>query len=469
MMRFGLSMRSAVLVLSAAVLLSSCGAAASETDTGQIKEVVSVPESVTEAIPQEITVWADGTHNNYLSGLVEYFQKEHPSIAVHIEDHSRMAPDEYRTLLETALAEGTGPDVVLLWNNGNETTDYLPELYRMIREGLFLDVSTLGADFSACNSTVMGIGRYDGEQYIVPLNYSLGFLYTTEERMAEAGISYHEGITLAEFSSALPAFYENHPEKKAFLEYLGAEFFFPHSGMDLTEALPDAAVFAEWADCYDNLFPGIFDSSDKALEYMFWRNVEQYGEWDDDMYRSGDLLFLGGRGFDGVFESLSMVNTLYGEDRAKGETPVMFPLPTVTGDAPAPKMTYGLAVSGRTEQKEAVKLFLETAVGMEFQYTTGGTGLPVNQTLADRMEQFYMTEGSDPSDPNLFPKYCAFNRSFVEAYYAAIDSMSDPVPYMDRTASSMAFGILRKSITGEAAVEDARAAAQEALALYTAG
>ncbi|MBQ4606350.1 MAG: extracellular solute-binding protein, partial [Clostridia bacterium] len=144
---------------------------------------------MTEAIPQEITVWADGTHNNYLSVLVEYFQKEHPGIAVHMEDHSRMAPDEYRTLLETALAEGTGPDVVLLWNNGNETTDYLPELYRMIREGLFLDVSTLGADFSACNSTVMGIGRYDGEQYIVPLNYSLGFLYTTEERMAEAGIS----------------------------------------------------------------------------------------------------------------------------------------------------------------------------------------------------------------------------------------------------------------------------------------
>ncbi|MBQ4605502.1 MAG: hypothetical protein IJB15_02280, partial [Clostridia bacterium] len=129
MMRFGLSMRFAVLVLSAAVLLSSCGAAASETDTGQIKEAVSVLESVTEPIPQEITVWADGTHNNYLSVLVEYFQKEHPDIAVHTEDHSRMAPEEYRILLETSLAEGTGPDVVLLWNNGNETTDYLPELY----------------------------------------------------------------------------------------------------------------------------------------------------------------------------------------------------------------------------------------------------------------------------------------------------------------------------------------------------
>ncbi|MBQ8402139.1 MAG: carbohydrate ABC transporter substrate-binding protein [Clostridia bacterium] len=439
-MHFCLSVRFAALGLLAAMVLSSCGAA----ETSEISmEKASV---VQEDVPQEITVWLDGTYNNYMSVLVDYFQKEHPDIPVNVEDHSGMAPEEYRVFLEASLADGTGPDVVLLWNNGNETTDYLPEMNRMMEEGLFLDVNTLGADFSECNPKVMEIGRYDGAQYIVPLNYSLGFLYTTEERMAAAGVPYHDGITLAEFASALPAFYENHPEKKAFLQYLDAQFLFPQNGLDLRDTVSDDAVLQALAGCYGDLFPGIFDSPDTALSYMFWRDAELYGDWDDDIYRSGDLLFLSGRGFDGSFESLSMyINVLYAEDMTKGETPVLFALPTVTGESPAPRMTYGLAVSGRTEQPEAVKLFLETAVGMEFQYTTTGAGISVNRNLMDRMEQFYLTEGSDPADPYLFNKTCEFERTFVEAYFSVIDGMADGIPYMDRVTSSEGFTKIREA------------------------
>ena len=116
-MHFCLSVRFVALGLLAAMVLSSCGAA----ETSEISmEKASV---VQEDVPQEITVWLDGTYNNYMSVLVDYFQKEHPDIPVNVEDHSGMAPEEYRVFLEASLADGTGPDVVLLWNNGNETTD----------------------------------------------------------------------------------------------------------------------------------------------------------------------------------------------------------------------------------------------------------------------------------------------------------------------------------------------------------
>ena len=466
---------SAALFFVTALLLASCTKDTLPDNTTQMDgETISAADEGMSA-PQKIHLYLDGTGNNYMPNLIEQFRKEHPEGTVSITDYSQIMPDDYRTKLASELMTGGGPDVLLIINDGNETTDYMPDMTKMIQNDVFLDMNTLNVDFSGCNQTVMKIGEYQGEQIIIPLNYSLGFLYSTEERMAEAGITYYDGITLAEFSSAFPAFYENNPEKKAFLHYLGAQFLFPHNSVSLidyeTGRFPDAAeglpVLEQYATCFDNLFPDIFDSSENVMEYMFYRNITKYGAADADIYHSGDLLFMSGRGFNGTYDTISMYNNnVYPEDIARGETPVLFPMPTITGEMPSPRMTYGLVVNAQTENTEAVEKFIETAIGMEFQYTTGGAGIFIHQELVDRMEQFYLTEGYDPGDPYLFPKNCEFDKAFVESYFHVLDNMSDPIPYMDRTSSSYVFSIIRNAITGSMSIENAYASAKSQLEFY---
>lgn len=466
---------SSILFLSIVLLLPSCTKETSPDSIIQMdREIINATDEVISA-PLAINLYLDGTGNNYMPNLIEQFKKEHPEVIVNITDYSQIMPDDYRTKLASELMTGAGPDVLLIINDGNETTDYMPDMTKMIQNDVFLDVNTLNVDFSSCNRTAMKIGEYQGEQIIIPLNYSLGFLYSTEERMEEAGIIYYDGITLAEFSSAFPAFYENNPDRKAFLHYLGAQFLFPHNSVSLidyetgrfqapAEGLP---ILEQYTTCFDNLFPDIFGSSEKVMEYMFYRNITKYGNTDPDIYHSGDLLFLSGRGFNGTYDTISMYNNnVYPEDIAKGETPVLFPMPTITGEMPSPRMTYGLVVNAQTENTEAVEKFIETAISMEFQYFSGGAGIFINQELVDRMEQFYLTEGYDPKDPFMFPKTCEYDKAFVESYFHVLDNMSDPIPYMDRTSSSYVFSIIRNAITGSMALEDAYASAKSQLEFY---
>ncbi|MBR3998021.1 MAG: carbohydrate ABC transporter substrate-binding protein, partial [Clostridia bacterium] len=392
-------------------------------------------------------------------------------------DCSEMTPDDYRTKLHDELMNGGGPDVMLIFNDGNENRDYLPDLMKMIRNDVFLDVNSLYIDFSACNQTVMKAGIYEGKQILVPLNYGLGMLYTTEERMAEAGIEYREGMTLAEFAEPFGEFYENNPTKKAFINYLTSQFVFPHSAaayidyenssfMDAAEGL---GLMNQHIEAFDLLFPGIFDDSETLTSYMFYRNLKNYGSSDRDIYKSGDLIFMSGRNFDGSYENITALNSLYAEDIAKGETPVVFPLPTLTGEAPAPHITYALVVNANTKNKRAVERFIEYAVSEENLKTSGAAGMYINDDLMEHRKEFYLTKGIDKNDPYPLPKFCEFDPEFVESYFDMIDNMSDPIPFIDRTVSGYMFSLIRNgSINGELTEEDYNAVKAE-IEAYLAG
>ncbi len=431
-------------------------------------------ESLLHESDLEINLHLDGK-NNYMQLLIDQFKEEHPEITVNITDYSDLLPADYRTVLSTQMMSGEGPDVLLIINTGNETLTSFPEMTKMLQNDVFLDVNTLGVDFSDCNETVMKAGIFQDQQLFVPLNYSLGFLYTTEERLKEAGISYYDGITLEEFASAFPAFYKNHPEKKAFLNWLSGQDLFAHNSIDLVDYTNNQMADSEknqqnlekLTHAFDNLFPEIFSSSEVAMDYMFYLNLNKYGSTDREIYQSGDLLFMSGRGFSGAYDNLlTYNNSIYPDDISKGETPIIFAMPTITGESPSPNVTYMLAINANIENTEAVKLFIETAIGTDFQYTTTGTGIPVNQELVDRMKTFYLTEGYDPKDPYLFPKACEFDQKFVESYFNVIENMSDPIPFMDSTTTSYIFSIIRNSIKGDMTFEEAYSSVKSQINFY---
>lgn len=454
----------------------------SETSTATVEDIVTdstpttTPETETTPVETnlEINLHIDG-RTNYMELLIEQFKKEHPEVTVHTTDYSDLWPADYQAKLASQMITGEGPDVLLIINTSNENMDTFHSMTKMVQSNIFMDINELDIDLSRCNETVMKAGILEDKQILLPLNYSLGFLYTTEERLNEAGISYYDGITLEEFASAFPDFYENNPNKKAFLNYLVGQDLFPHNSlymMDYTnnqfnDSEETQQKLAQLTHAFDNLFPEIFSSSEAAMGYMFYQNLNKYGSTDREIYQSGDLLFMSNRGFSGAYDNiLTYNNHVYPDDISKGETPVMFAMPTLTGEAPSPTVTYMLAANANTENTQAVKLFMETAIGIDFQYITTGTGIPVNQDLLDRMESFYLTEGYDPHDPYLFPKTCEFDKEFVEEYFSTIDNMSDPIPFMDRTTTSYVFSIVRNSIKGDMTFEEAYSSAKSQIDFY---
>ena len=469
-MKSGLKRITALFML-ACMFLASCAPEAEQTETQQTEDTSAVSDSVSTDtvntdmyIPDklELTLYIDGTGNNYMPGLIEQFKFEHPEVTVNTVDYSTIAPEDYRTKLSSELMTGEGPDVLLMINDGNETTDYLPDLTKLIQNGAFLDVNTLDVDFSDCNRTVMKAGVYEGKQILVPLNYGLGMLYTTKERMAAAGLEYSEGMTLAEFAEPLGAFYESNPQKKAFLNYLPSQFIFPHSAaeyidyessrfMDATDGI---GIMNQHIEAINLLFPGIFSDMETLQSYQFYRNLKNYGDSDTDIYKSGDLLFMSGRNFRGPYENIAALNSLYADDIAKSETPVVFALPTLNGEAPSPHITYALLVNAGTENKRAVELFIETAVGEDFQKGTGFCGIYINDGLMEHRREFYMTEGYDINDPLALPKFCEFEPEFVESYFSIIENMSDPAPFIDRTASGYIFSLVRNGIINGGLTEE---------------
>lgn len=470
------------VILLTAGFLGGCGSSdvpAAENTEKTDETVPAVQKESTEepsetSTEPEIHLHIDG-RTNYMELMIEQFKEEHPEVTVHTTDYSDLWPADYHAKLASQMMTGEGPDVLMIINTGNDTFDTFPSLIKMIQSDVFMDINDLEIDLSGCNEKVMKAGIYEDKQVLLPLNYSLGFLYTTKERLAEAGISYYDGITLEEFSAGFPAFYENNPEKKAFLNYLTGQDLFPLSSISFVDytagELIDSAENIEKMErltrSFDNLFPRIFESGDRALSYMFYRNLKNYGSVDRDIYQSGDLLFMSGRGFTGAYDCILMYNNyIYPEDIAKGETPVLFPMPTVTGEMPSPNVTYYLAVNAKTKNTDAVRKFLETAIGEDLQYHSVGAGIPVNNAIMEHMEESYLTPGYDPSDPHLFPQTCEYDREFVESYFYYIDNMKDALPYMDRTTVGYLFTIIRNNLRGEATVEEGFADAESQVKFY---
>lgn len=301
----------------------------------------------------------------------------------------------------------------------------------MVKDGLILDMNTIGADFSDCNETVMKAGQFNGGQYLVPVTYSLGLMYTTENRLMAYGIEYKEDMTLAEFAAQLPEFYEKNPYTKIFPTYLTSYFFCTQNALDLidyengtikTDAESIAALEA-MTDGFDGLFPNIFGD---VLPYMPYR--EHKGLSDSQMYHEDHLLFASARSFSGFYESINIItNALYMEDIAKDETPVLIHLPTLDGEAPAPVMTYYLMANANTENEYAVKVFTEYVIGEDNQITLSGCGIPVNNDALAFYKEWFGDENSRIGEEYGLWKACTPDEAFIESYFERIENMRDPI------------------------------------------
>ena len=393
----------------------------------------------------ELLIWYDTCSKDYFMGLITEFQRKYPGIEVITEDYSDMIIPDYRTKLAGELMAGGGPDIVLSNHDNNNIVQNLTKLFQ---NNIFLDINTLNIDLSDCNQNVLSAGVYEGRQYMIPLNYSLGLMMTTEERVDVYDLVCDNGLLA--FTDSLKSVYDS--GKYVFLDYFAMDFLYRQNGMTLidhadhsfTDSDDQKEVLRRLADAYDGLFPNIF-VDDMSVSYMFYRNLNQYNSSEMEAFLSGDLTFFASMGKFGHIDNLVYLSALGTKIAEAGETPYLTSLPTADGGASSPVVNWFLLVNGKTEHADEAKCFIDSAVGMESQYLISSQlGIPVNNDLIECMRAYYCDGVQDA-------KYRFADHKLPEQvisyFFDQIDSMQ-PGVYTDVQTMGHLFGVFREYLTG---------------------
>lgn len=436
--------RTILSLLSALLLLNGCGNESPSADTSAVPAAVSnvpetdespsetplpsveEPEEKTEKEEEklELLLYYDTYNKEYMDFLVENFREYYPEVTVLLRDYTDMTYREAKTQLGEDLKNGNAPDLILDYVPAGYTR--IPDLMHMLDDGKFLPLGELNLDLSDCNKAVLTCGEYNGTQYFLPTNFSLGYLMSTDSQMTDLGIHDASKVTLAEFSEKIAQYYENYPGKYAFPAQFSAAYLPYHDGVSFFDKktgnlLPEEDVrrtVEEYSKYYrEGLFPGFLSERN----YM-----AAAGDSLRDTFLAGDLLFDGAHHFLGGLDTLMLFNRTFTELTEAGELPVIFTLPTSDGKAPAPMMNWYFAVSAETENRTAVKWFIENAIHHETQCQIGWYyGLPVNDYALDLIYEFY----TDPDSfsrrqyKSVFPVFGEFSREFVDSYFEPIRTM----------------------------------------------
>lgn len=422
----------------------------------------------TSAVPaedMELRVYFDSYTKNYMQGLLDVFAKEFPEIKIISEDYSDMNIPDYRTKLVGDLMAGDGPDVLLVSNTANNT---LYNLVKLLQNDVFLDIAETGADLSGCNEKVMKAGVYNGTQYLVPINYGLDFLLTTAERLDEYDIVYDKG--LREFSDSVGSIYD--AENYVFMSYMTTETFWRVNGLslidyqanELTTNEKNTSILEELAYSANKLFPDLFTVPGKGTEYYFPRMLKNYNNIAANAFISGDLAFYSDNSFLGAYGTISMFMSACDTILKADQTPKLIHMPNLEGCKSAPAVNYFLSVNANTKNAAAAGLFIESAVGLESQYTVSAqAGIPVNNELVEIQREFYVD--GEINENYSFKEWDAYPEQVVNYYFDHIDSMTDGV-LIDYTAASKLDTIIKEYALNSENFETALTSGKRTLEMY---
>lgn len=115
------------------------------------------------------------------------FQKEHEGIDIVTEEFTSIEALETQLLRE--LSNGGGPDVILYsWQN---TFD----IYKLAADGLFVDLNIYLKEDDTFQrgdytESLLDAGVTGGAQYLMPVGYTIPVILTSEEKLADAGVTY---------------------------------------------------------------------------------------------------------------------------------------------------------------------------------------------------------------------------------------------------------------------------------------
>ena len=130
-----------------------------------------------------------------LDMAVGQYNREHPDQPVTAEkiftDSSDTVNDEQTQQMLAEVMDGEGPDLIFF-------VDDTMDIEKMARRGVFADLEPYfeadNFDWSGYNQTVMDAGVWDGHRLVIPLEYEIPMLYTSQTALDETGFSAENAV-----------------------------------------------------------------------------------------------------------------------------------------------------------------------------------------------------------------------------------------------------------------------------------
>lgn len=295
-----------------------------------------------EQTNESLSIWVSSFENDDYEDVFDTYRSLYPDVDLNITVYDDNNYTSEKATMNTQLMAGEGPDLLFLGIYGIENVD------KMMQSGIFASMSgymdkdeTFDEDDYV--KSVMDTGIYNGEQYVFPLEYSSTIFISSQEALAEQGISEYEYDDYFSFMEMLTSLYDKKTTGRILCD-CGAFSVINDMGIEALDYENKKVnidtddvkyAFELYKKAYEeDTTPGTFDYGESILDRtaVFRRTASL-----EDTYR--------------------VLATI-----AQKETPVILPLKTVDGKISA-AIKNSLAVRANSANKEnawkMIKLLLE--------------------------------------------------------------------------------------------------------------
>jgi len=228
--------------------MQSCEDAADSGDgSGQTDDTSEIAPPVIQEQSNKLVVYMTLFNDNILTPALNIFKEKYPDVEIELREFSNdnnvmAALEEYKAILKTEIAAGKGPDLIL------GLPDYdVHDIYKSMDAGVFLDLNSFienDDEFNIDNyvKAVLDSGIYKSKRYIMPVEYSVPILLTTQEILDEEGITPSDLATFDGFIKTLENYNEKYKDnlnktifKKPIFDSINTIVYqvFPWCGIDL--------------------------------------------------------------------------------------------------------------------------------------------------------------------------------------------------------------------------------------------
>ncbi len=143
------------------------------------------------------------------------FESRFPDVEVTFRtfegENREAAMQTYTSTLQTELAAGKGPDVIVF---GDEM-----DPYKVMDAGAFYNLDHFlendkTFDRTQYNEAVLDGGIYQGQQFFIPLGYETLYVVTSEEALQDFDVKLSDQPSFSEWSEVIQDYIDNHTEKE---------------------------------------------------------------------------------------------------------------------------------------------------------------------------------------------------------------------------------------------------------------
>jgi len=225
---------SLVLALLLMLSITACQNQNNAINGGEIEK--TVPEN-REPQTDKLTIYMNPFCDDLIDRATVEFKRLYPDIELDIIDFGTDlsgARSAYLQTLQTELMSGKGPDLIV-----SAYFDF-PDIRKAIEAGVFYDLDNFllndeDFNFDLYNKAVLETGVFNGNRYIMPINYQTPIILTTQENLRAESIDINSFKTFTGFYESIKKYADRHKENNSVFwgQYPEALYMvFPWFGID---------------------------------------------------------------------------------------------------------------------------------------------------------------------------------------------------------------------------------------------